>query len=140
MKTRAIAASLIVVILFALVAWYLFPRTEKEAAMPTPWKMQTFGTLQGIAKSPIPHPKSVVMLMHGYGSNEEDLADLGSTLLPESAVVSLRAPMQIGPHAYTWFNTDLNQSPPVANSADAKTSFDQIQQAIWLQANATTFL
>ena len=134
MKTRAIAASLIVVILFALGAWYLFSDTfagtKKEVAMSTSWKLENFGTLQGITKSPTATPKSVVLLMHGYGSNEEDLADLGSALMPESAVVSLRAPMQIGPQAYTWFNTDFNQSPPQANAADATASFDLIQQAI----------
>ena len=130
MKTRAIAVTLIVVILFALVVWYLFPRTKIQAALPTTWKTETFGTLQGITKSPTANPKSVVVLIHAYGSNEEDLADLGSTLLPESAVVSLMAPMQIGPRAYTWFNTDSSKSPPVANSADAMASFDQVQQAV----------
>ena len=46
--------------------------------------------------------KPLLVLLHGYGSNEDDLFSLAG-LLPEGFVVaSLRAPMPMGP-GYTWF-------------------------------------
>lgn len=46
--------------------------------------------------------KPLLLLLHGYGSNEDDLFSLAG-LLPEGFVVaSLRAPMPMGP-GFTWF-------------------------------------
>ncbi len=44
----------------------------------------------------------LVLLLHGYGSNEQDLPGL-MTYLPDGlAAVSVRAPLAIGPGSYAW--------------------------------------
>jgi phospholipase/carboxylesterase len=51
------------------------------------------------------------LLLHGWGSNEQDLADLMRYVAPYNDYVALRAPldmpqelMGIGPAGYTWFH------------------------------------
>ena len=46
----------------------------------------------------------LILLLHGYGSNEEDLFSF-STLLPKDAtIISLRAPLSLFPNSYAWYN------------------------------------
>jgi phospholipase/carboxylesterase len=62
----------------------------------------------------------VVIFLHGYGSNEADLAGLGSMLPAGLPWVSLRAPIELGYGAAAWFplGTDI-ESP--AHAADIAT-------------------
>ena len=46
--------------------------------------------------------KPLLVLLHGYGANEQDLLSLADMLPGEFAVASLRAPIVSGP-GYTWF-------------------------------------
>jgi phospholipase/carboxylesterase len=43
------------------------------------------------------------MLLHGVGSNEEDLFGLAPAVPSQFHVVSLRAPYTLGPDSYGWF-------------------------------------
>jgi phospholipase/carboxylesterase len=45
----------------------------------------------------------IVVLMHGYGSNEEDLTDLMSYLPGNLPWVSLQAPLELSFGSYAWF-------------------------------------
>ncbi|MDQ4490430.1 dienelactone hydrolase family protein [Sinomonas sp. ASV486] len=45
----------------------------------------------------------LIVLFHGYGSNEADLMGLAGYLPEEFTVVSLRAPQTLAPGAYQWF-------------------------------------
>jgi len=47
--------------------------------------------------------KPLLILLHGYGSNERDLAGLAPYLPSELNIVSLRAPLTMQPGSYTWF-------------------------------------
>ncbi len=51
----------------------------------------------------------LLVLAHGYGSNEQDLFALADYLDPRFAVVSLRAPLTVQPGAYAWYH--VNWSP-----------------------------
>jgi phospholipase/carboxylesterase len=60
------------------------------------------------------HPP-VIILMHGYGSNETDLFDLKEKLPKNFLVVSVRAPLTLSGNAYQWYrkptiNEDLKSS------------------------------
>ncbi|NRQ51669.1 alpha/beta hydrolase [Aeromicrobium stalagmiti] len=44
----------------------------------------------------------LVLLLHGYGSNEQDLPGLAAYLPDELAYASVRAPLTIGPGSYAW--------------------------------------
>lgn len=48
-------------------------------------------------------PKRVAILMHGYGSNEHDLAGLNPYLPHGLPWASLRAPLEMGYGAAAWF-------------------------------------
>lgn len=45
----------------------------------------------------------LLVLMHGVGSNEEDLFGLARLMPPQFHVLSLRAPYVLSPDSYAWF-------------------------------------
>lgn len=67
-----------------------------------------------------------VVVMHGRGSNEEDLMGLHPDLPPEWAMVSLRAPEVLGPNQYQWYRPDSPGNPELSSldrSVDAVHAF-----------------
>jgi len=62
--------------------------------------------------------RPLVVLMHGRGSHENDLAGLIPLLPTEFAYASLRAPLQFEGGGYTWFAAGAPGAPPAA-SVDA---------------------
>jgi phospholipase/carboxylesterase len=44
----------------------------------------------------------LVLLLHGFGSNEQDLPGLSAHLPQGLATVSVRAPLTLGPGSYAW--------------------------------------
>lgn len=75
------------------------------------------------------HPPMLI-LMHGYGSNEADLFDLKDQLPQNLIVVSLRAPMPMGNNAYQWFAIDLSNGQTKGKRADIEQSVAKIQAMI----------
>ena len=53
-------------------------------------------------KKPVKNP-SLLLLLHGYGSNEEDLFSFASELPDELLIISARAPLTLGNGAYSWY-------------------------------------
>lgn len=68
-------------------------------------------------------PRAAVLLLHGFGSNERDLAGLVPALQLELPWASLRAPLPAGPGA-AWFQITTPGSPD-AEPVEAATA------AIW---------
>ena len=62
--------------------------------------------LQRPAAATTPRPWLLV-LMHGVGSNEQDLFSLASQIPDRFHVVSLRAPFRMGPGAHAWFDFSI---------------------------------
>ncbi|MHA6694717.1 alpha/beta hydrolase [Homoserinimonas sp. A520] len=62
--------------------------------------------------------RPLVVLMHGRGSHEQDLAGLIPLLPGEYAYASLRAPLRFDGGGHTWFAAGAPGEPPVA-SVDA---------------------
>ncbi|HEY3436549.1 MAG TPA: phospholipase [Actinotalea sp.] len=54
--------------------------------------------------------RPLLLLLHGYGSNEQDLAGLGASL-PGWSWASVRAPLTLGRGAYAWFPVTTPGSP-----------------------------
>ena len=50
----------------------------------------------------------LLVLMHGVGSNAQDLFGLAPYVPPEFHVLSLRAPYTLGPGSYAWFAFGIN--------------------------------
>lgn len=51
----------------------------------------------------------LVVLLHGYGSHEQDLMGLVPSLPQNVTYASLRAPVELAPGAYTWFPLDVER-------------------------------
>jgi phospholipase/carboxylesterase len=50
------------------------------------------------------HEKNpLLLLLHGYGSNEEDLFSFSSELPEDAYVISARAPFDLAPYGYAWY-------------------------------------
>ncbi len=73
----------------------------------------------------------LLVLIHGYGSNEQDLFSFASELPDEYYIVSARAPYDIQYGSYAWYtiNFDANQNK-FSDNEQAKTSRDLIAQFI----------
>ena len=54
-------------------------------------------------QQPSDSPPPVLILLHGYGSNEYDLFGLAPYLDPRFLIVSARAPYTLMPGGYAWF-------------------------------------
>jgi phospholipase/carboxylesterase len=66
--------------------------------------------------------RPLLLLMHGYGSHENDLAGLAPYLPAGFDWVSLRAPIGISPGGFAWFPITVPGRPdaaPVVAAADA---------------------
>ena len=50
----------------------------------------------------------LLVLLHGYGSNEQDLFSFADELPEELLIVSLRAPHEIGFGGYAWYAINLD--------------------------------
>ena len=61
--------------------------------------------LQYLIKEPktILDKNPLLLLLHGYGSNEEDLFSFASELPDNSFVVSVRAPYDLQPYGHAWY-------------------------------------
>lgn len=73
----------------------------------------------------------LLLLLHGYGSNEEDLFSFAAELPEDYYVVSARAPHSIQYGSYAWYaiNFDANQNK-FSDNEQAKESRDLILQFI----------
>lgn len=73
------------------------------------------------AAAPVPGAPTV-LLLHGYGSSEHDLAELGPHVSGGLGWASLRAPLALRPGASAWFAITTPGSPdpdPVAEATAA---------------------
>lgn len=60
------------------------------------------------------HPP-VLILLHGVGSNEQDLFSLANRLPDDFLVISARAPIQLGANSFAWYQVDFSTGKPVYN-------------------------
>ena len=73
--------------------------------------------------------KPVIVFLHGYGSNEQDLPGL-ATYLPQMPWVSLRAPLTLQPGSYSWAPITVPGNPEAAPVEAATASVWN-----WIDAN-----
>ena len=70
----------------------------------------------------------LIVLLHGIGSNEQDLFSLTSQLPDNFLVVSARAPYTLGNNSYAWFQVDLSTGKRIINAEQAEKSRNLIIQ------------
>ncbi len=62
----------------------------------------------------------LLVLLHGVGSNEQDLFALASYADPRFFVISARAPLVLGPGAYGWYRVQFTEHGPQHDPAEAE--------------------
>ncbi len=72
----------------------------------------------------------LLLLLHGYGSNEEDLFSFASELPEEYFIVSARAPYNLEPTGYSWYDIYFTETEKVSNTKEAIISRDTIVKFI----------
>lgn len=89
-----------------------------------------FGKLHALVLSPAVKAAKVLVLLHGVGSNEKNLLDVGQKLADDRMIISLRAPLTMGPQSFAWFQVQFTQDGPIHNWPQAKSSFVEIEDAL----------
>lgn len=52
----------------------------------------------------------LIILLHGYGSNEQDLFSFAGELPADCFIVSVRAPYDLQPYGYAWYNINFDMN------------------------------
>ncbi|WP_299679478.1 alpha/beta hydrolase [uncultured Tenacibaculum sp.] len=70
---------------------------------------------------------NVLILLHGYGSNEDDLFSFAEELSDELLIITVRAPYEMGYGGYAWYaiNFDANNDK-FSDTKQASESVDKI--------------
>ena len=76
-------------------------------------------------------PAPLLILIHGYGSNEMDLFSFAEELPDSLHIVSLRAPLELGYNSFAWYsiNFDADQNK-FSDLEEARTSLGHISTFI----------
>ncbi len=64
----------------------------------------------------------LLLLLHGIGSNEQDLYGLAPFLDKRFLIISVRAPNTLGPGSYAWFEVNFTPQGPVIKPEQAVAS------------------
>ena len=64
----------------------------------------------------------LIILLHGYGSNEKDLFSFANQLPPQFLVVSVQAPNSLGNDSYCWYQMELSAGHTIINETQEKQS------------------
>lgn len=85
-------------------------------------------------------PRGRLLLLHGVGGNESNLVGL-SNFIPEGVeILLLRAPLQIAPEGFAWFQVNFTNLGPVINAENAESSRKQLLQFIQSQPELPTVI
>ena len=69
----------------------------------------------------------LLILLHGYGSNEEDLFSFAEELPDNLLIVSAQAPLSMGFGAYAWYSINFDdKNGKFSDLKEAKESIDKI--------------
>ena len=73
---------------------------------------------------------TLLILLHGYGSNEEDLFSFVPTLPEDWLVVSFRAPRILDYGGFSWYDIDIMNEENRIEISQAKESLNEILKSI----------
>lgn len=73
----------------------------------------------------------LLIMLHGYGSNEQDLFSFAEELPDELLIISVRAPLSMGFGSYAWYTIHLDQgSDKFSDIPEAKNALKLIDTFI----------
>ncbi|BAK76575.1 phospholipase/carboxylesterase [Pseudogulbenkiania sp. NH8B] len=88
----------------------------------------TYRTLVLPAAASAPRPQALLLLLHGVGGNEMQLAGLAPLLDARIKVALVRGPLEFGPGQFGWFQVSFGPQGPSINPDQAERSRQQLQQ------------
>lgn len=71
-----------------------------------------------------------IILLHGYGSNEEDLFSFAAELPEELFVISVRAPRDLQPYGYSWYDIHYTATEKISDDEQAMESRESVANFI----------
>lgn len=74
--------------------------------------------------------KKAIILLHGVGSNEQDLFSLASQLPVDFLIISARGQFTLGGGSYAWFNVDFSTGKPIFDKAQEMSSREIITKFV----------
>ena len=74
--------------------------------------------------------QKALILLHGVGSNEQDLISLAQYLPTDFTVISPRGPFTLGEGRYAWYQVDFSTGKPEINTTQELQSREIIQDFI----------
>jgi phospholipase/carboxylesterase len=73
----------------------------------------------------------LLLMLHGYGSNEQDLFSFAQELPPELLIISARAPLSLGFGSHAWYSINFEaDSENFSNLEEAKMALSRIDRFI----------
>ena len=72
----------------------------------------------------------LIILIHGYGSNEKDLFSLIDYLPKEAYIISLRGPIELFNNSYAWYNIYVDANNKFYDHEGAKKIRDELSKFI----------
>jgi phospholipase/carboxylesterase len=90
-------------------------------------------TLHSISREPQQGSRDTaptLVLLHGVGSNEQDLMGLAPALDPRFRLVSLRAPLVLGPGSYGWYHVEFLPDGFLIDEDEVRRSLDDLLAAL----------
>ncbi|MGU3373715.1 alpha/beta hydrolase [Chryseobacterium sp. M5A1_1a] len=72
----------------------------------------------------------ILFMLHGYGSNEQDLFSFRETLPNDWIIVSFRAPRDTQFEGYSWFDINFNEPENFMDVPQAKESLNSVLESI----------
>jgi phospholipase/carboxylesterase len=87
--------------------------------------------LYSVQSGPEPSsPARTVVLLHGYGAEEQDLVPLAAELDPSLSVVSLRGPYSLGGRMRAWYHLQQTREGFRYDAAEVQGSVLQVREAV----------
>jgi len=72
----------------------------------------------------------LLVLLHGVGANEQQMAGIAPAFDPRFLVVSVRSPLVLGPNAYGWFHVTFTPQGPVIDADEAEAGWTLIARFV----------
>ncbi len=71
-------------------------------------------------------PGDLLVMLHGYGSNEKDLMQLAPMLDENMCFVTPRAPLALAPEMYGWFPVEFTPEGITVDESEAQTALHRL--------------
>ena len=90
-------------------------------------------SLKYLVKEPkqFPENTNLLLLLHGYGSNEQDLFSFAQELDENLLIVSAQAPLELGFNSYAWYTINFDS---------INGNFSDINEAIIARKKIASFI